>query len=56
MAAEWRQQQEQEEQRLLEELEENMTIEQRLALHKKLFPITKDKAKYYDNRRAKKAF
>jgi len=55
MAAEWRQQQEQEEQRLLEELEAEMTVDKRLELHKKLFPITKDKAKYYD-RRAKKAF
>ena len=56
MAAEWRQQQEQEEQRLLEELEADMTVDERLELHKKLYPITINRVKSNEDRRVKKTF
>ena len=56
MSAEWRQQQEQEEQRLLEELEADMTVDERLELHKKLYPITINRVKSNEDRRVKKTF
>lgn len=56
VGADWRQQQEQEEQRLLEELEAEMTVDERLKLHKELYPTLIERTKRYErNRSAKRA-